>query len=846
MFRRLVALDPQAGRAGRGPAPARGGGDEVEPGLLGRQRGVGAARSRARPGTGRGAAGAAAAPARPCRRRHGCGRRRSGGRTRRGWRLARGEPSADVCDGRRGRDERSALPTTPVPTAPLPRRIANGHAHGRVRRARGGLVVHVVVGRVSSAGLVTLAPGLRVADAVARPVAPPPAPTCRPSTCPEPCGRRADRRPLARGRWPRAAPPPTRRRVSRSISTERRTGPRHPPRRRPRHGAPHRRAPDAARPLPQCRGAGGGARHRRADARAAPAPGAGVSRRNGGHAVPDVIGSRGPDLRLVGPAVVAWAGAWVLTASPLDVAVTVAAAAILGSLLALAGARHARLRLPAGVVVLLPAPSHWSPARWRSVRRRGRRAGCPRRRHGVTWCGVRGRHDGPGARALGARPGRPLGGRRSRWVVRLRTTEVTVRGRAARARVPVVVVGDDRWSRVRWERPSIWSPGPARRAAAMPRRRFLARWVAPGTGHRPGGGGVAPSPSGRPAGLGRGAAPGRPGLLRASWWRHRPARCGLDEAMRRVGLTHLTAVSGANLAIVAGVVLLAVRRCPGPCGWRRRAAPWPDSWSSPGRSPASSVPPRWRPWGCGGWPAGAAPTVSLPWPRASWSCWCSNRGWRGPTGSRCRLRHRRPPRPRAPARRAVLPEAASPAGRGARGPGGAQAACTPVLLLLAPGISLASIPANLLAEPAVAPATVLGLLAALVSPVSPTLAHTLAWLAGWCCRWVGAVARLLDGVPASTVPWPQGRPALSRSSSSPAPPRVGAVGAARPPARPARRSRRSSHRWERVSLLPRAAFVAGGSAGPRCRRTAVVALACGWWGSPLVTGRPGPGPRWAG
>ena len=54
-------------------------------------------------------------------------------------------------------------------------------------------------------------------------------------------------------------------------------------------------------------------------------------------------------------------------------------------------------------------------------------------------------------------------------------------------------------------------------------------------------------------------------------------------------------------------------------------------------------------------------------------------------------------------------------------PAAAQLACAPVVAMLSAQVSLVAIPANLLVAPAVAPATVLGVLAAGVAPLVPPL-----------------------------------------------------------------------------------------------------------------------------
>jgi competence protein ComEC len=85
-------------------------------------------------------------------------------------------------------------------------------------------------------------------------------------------------------------------------------------------------------------------------------------------------------------------------------------------------------------------------------------------------------------------------------------------------------------------------------------------------------------------------------------------------------------------------------------------------------------------------------------------------------------------------------------------------ATAPLVAALSGVVSLVSLPANLLAAPAVAPATVLGLLAAVVSPVAPPLATGSAWLAGWPVRWLVLVAERAAALPDGAAGWPAGLP----------------------------------------------------------------------------------------
>ena len=89
-------------------------------------------------------------------------------------------------------------------------------------------------------------------------------------------------------------------------------------------------------------------------------------------------------------------------------------------------------------------------------------------------------------------------------------------------------------------------------------------------------------------------------------------------------------------------------------------------------------------------------------------------------------------------------------------PVAAQLACAPVIAMLAGGVSLIAIPANLLAAPAVAPATILGVLAAVTAPLSPPLAYALGTIGGLPAWWIVTLAQTGAGVPGGTLGWPDG------------------------------------------------------------------------------------------
>ncbi len=85
----------------------------------------------------------------------------------------------------------------------------------------------------------------------------------------------------------------------------------------------------------------------------------------------------------------------------------------------------------------------------------------------------------------------------------------------------------------------------------------------------------------------------------------------------------------------------------------------------------------------------------------------------------------------------------------------AQLACGPLIAVLSGQVSLVAIPANLLAEPAVPFATVFGVLAAVLAPVAMPLARVFAAVAGLPTMWLVAVARHAAAAPFATIAWTQ-------------------------------------------------------------------------------------------
>ncbi|MEU6302871.1 ComEC/Rec2 family competence protein [Streptomyces chartreusis] len=84
----------------------------------------------------------------------------------------------------------------------------------------------------------------------------------------------------------------------------------------------------------------------------------------------------------------------------------------------------------------------------------------------------------------------------------------------------------------------------------------------------------------------------------------------------------------------------------------------------------------------------------------------------------------------------------------------AQALCAPVVAVLSARVSLVAVPCNLLAEFAIAPATVLGFAALATAPLAMPVAKTLAWCASWPTGWLANVARTGAALPGAGVDWP--------------------------------------------------------------------------------------------
>ncbi|QGN47305.1 ComEC/Rec2 family competence protein [Micromonospora sp. WMMD558] len=234
----------------------------------------------------------------------------------------------------------------------------------------------------------------------------------------------------------------------------------------------------------------------------------------------------------------------------------------------------------------------------------------------------------------------------------------------------------------------------------------------------------------------------------------------VEEDFLATGMTHLTAVSGSNVAIIVGAVLLLAR-------WGR-AGPWLAAGLCAVAlvgfvilvRPSPSV-VRAATMGAIGLAALAVgrPRAALPALAAAVTVLvlvdpelAGDAGFALSvlaTGGLLLLA----PRWRDALRRRRVPAGVAEA---VAVPAAAQLACAPVVAGISGTVSLVAVPANLLAVPAIAPATVLGVVAAALSPLWPAGAGFLAWLASWPAWWLVTVAHHGARVPAGTLPWPDG------------------------------------------------------------------------------------------
>ncbi len=238
----------------------------------------------------------------------------------------------------------------------------------------------------------------------------------------------------------------------------------------------------------------------------------------------------------------------------------------------------------------------------------------------------------------------------------------------------------------------------------------------------------------------------------------------LADDMRASGLSHLTAVSGGNVAIVLAAVLtvatllrlqltlrvglslaalayFAVLVGPQPSVLRACAmgAIATAGLLSGGRRAGPSV-------------LGAGVlllVLTVPWLATSWAFALSVLATAGLVLLSSRLADMmsrwRPTRRWPPVVRQALALTAA-----------AQLATLPVLVAMGASVGWVALPANLVVMPVVAPITVLGLVAAAISPVAPGVAAVVSHWAAWPASWIALVAHTGADLPLARLPWPAG------------------------------------------------------------------------------------------
>lgn len=89
-------------------------------------------------------------------------------------------------------------------------------------------------------------------------------------------------------------------------------------------------------------------------------------------------------------------------------------------------------------------------------------------------------------------------------------------------------------------------------------------------------------------------------------------------------------------------------------------------------------------------------------------------------------------------------------------PVAAQLFCAPVLVVLNPAVSAWAVPANVVASLAVAPATILGIVAAVAGALHPALAVVPAWCGVLAAGWIAGTAQVAAAAPLAALAWPSG------------------------------------------------------------------------------------------
>ncbi len=365
-------------------------------------------------------------------------------------------------------------------------------------------------------------------------------------------------------------------------------------------------------------------------------------------------------------------------------------------------------------------------------------------------------------RPVAAKPGRRVDERVV--TTRLRVTEATGRGLATVVSAPVLAIGDDSWLAVAYgERirvtgrlvaaepgddvvallrvnrtPEVLEEAPlVVRAAAYLRGQFQRATA-----------GLPADPAGLVPALVIGDTSATPEDLTA--------------AMKATGMSHLSAVSGSNISLILAAGLGLCRWLGIGRRWRPVAAlimlagfvvitrPEPSviraavmgvvglvglsvarqRMAMPALSAAVIILLSWDPWLARsyGFALSVLATLGLVLFASSWGEWITRR----------------------------LPWWMAPLGPALAVPLAAQVMVAPVVVLLQGSVQLIAIPANLLAGPLVGPATIGGVVTALVAAVWMPLAQVCAWAPALPAWGIALIARTAAGMPGGAFAWPGG------------------------------------------------------------------------------------------
>ncbi|MEI2268145.1 ComEC/Rec2 family competence protein [Microbacterium sp. No. 7] len=236
----------------------------------------------------------------------------------------------------------------------------------------------------------------------------------------------------------------------------------------------------------------------------------------------------------------------------------------------------------------------------------------------------------------------------------------------------------------------------------------------------------------------------------------------LDQQMKASSLSHLTAVSGANCALVAGIAFGIAALCGARRGTRVTAglatliafivlvSPEPSVVRAGAMAAIAMLGVLLGRIGAGMSILSASVCVLLvldPWLAASLGFALSAVA----TGSLLLFAG-----PLADGMSRWMP---APLALALSVPLAAQLACGPLLVLIEPTVPLVGVLANLLAGPAAPAATVLGLLACLALPF-PVLAQGLAAIAWLPAAWIAGTADVSARLPVASIGWLEGMPGL--------------------------------------------------------------------------------------